>query len=325
MDWAKYWWQSVGGAHDMVLAAASALYFEKSVVIADFVRMPWSDIFCDFVEREYYTAGGSREIQYVIASDVDEPSNFLFSLLSSTTGYRPTQEQSAYIKNSGELRDRIFWVKDIVSEKLGAWCRLCKELAGALQFVFEISDDVRQVSGTEHIFLDRWVREYDYSIFALAAAFSRNDCQGVRTCRYIAELACMHHKRDAVKILDFALGFPPDADPCENGLPAKLVWRAQLRTAFHIIEEERLKFVDRYREAISDCLPQTQYDELIDEPENVELKLLLDLSKRSHPAPRLNLSYDEREWLKFLYYTSRNSLAHGKTLAPSDISRLFAM
>lgn len=301
---------------------ASSLVCGNSIALSEFENTPWTDTLRETANNEYNAQGGNKVFSSIDAQKIDHPDRYLISLMPDSFGYRPTQEVSAFIRSRSAFKDRVFWVTGIPLHTKEIWCSLCKELSGNVQFVLAFDDVGKKVSGADHILYYEWVKDFDVSIFGLTVAYSRKDCVNVNICKYIAELANQRFGKDVVSTLDFVSHFSANDDPLHYGCASQEVWRAQIRTTYHIVEEERCNFIENYRIEIASQLPQQQFGEIITDPEQVEFGLLWSLRKNLFLQRRL--SENDYELLEFLR-SARNSLSHGSPLSPVDIYRLLVL
>lgn len=97
-----------------------------------------------------------------------------------------------------------------------------------------------------------------------------------------------------------------------------LVWLAQVRTVFPVLEEYREDFVQRHASVIARHLPITSsYGETYVNPEDVELGTLKYMADRGE----ITLFHKEAEQLS-LYKEARNKLSHLTPLTLTEIKGL---
>ncbi len=167
---------------------------------------------------------------------------------------------------------------------------------------------------------------YDFQAFA--SLLSADLKMGDRFKSYLTELACLCGKKNAEKIAYFineAIYFlkdPISVCVSEYGMDKKemesLVWKAQIRTVYPIIEDFRQILIRKRRKDLEHLLPVANaFGETIAKPEDLEIGTLSYLVDNY----QLNLPYDMIRVYR-TFRESRNKLSHISILSYDEICTL---
>jgi hypothetical protein len=328
MDWGSYWWHSISGARYGLQTAVDALAGGHSVLLTNCRSAPWADELKSHLIDQYMNSGGSKSVETVDA-DVPEANagRYLLRLLPNQEGFRPNREDIwSYLRRATLFQEKILWVSLAEGAAQTSWSEAARKLAGVLTFVLEVAGNSDPIAGSVPIDWHVVLKEYDFMMLASSVAYERKDFSGIRTSRYVAELAQLAYNRDASAICDFIENFDEMREAAAYDIDETIIWRAQVRSAYHIIEEARRALVERYYEEILACLPERQYQEDVEKPEEAELGLLLYLTcaPKREQGTGLYLPKSDYEQLVFLR-ECRNALAHGNPLTAENLHRLFAL
>jgi len=270
----------------------------------------------------------SVTVRYVDAAQVSGEGIglYLISEYTDHAKYRPnTEHWSEYLNRKGVLRSTLLWIHNIEYDFINGLFKESRRLRGVCLYIIETDNEDLQLTGVKRINAGDYITEYDYLSLASRVAAEREDISGLWQ-RYLADLALELHSGDVEQIVAFVENFEIHSMPMEHrtSITDKAVWKAQLRSAFHLIEEARNAFIKRNEQVITDCLPELQFYQEISNPYDCELGLLCSLTsakRNDEGKKRLILTYDEYDELHFLH-NARNQLAHNKCLTPNEMMRL---
>jgi len=329
MDWEHFWWNNVYGPRSFTGAIAEHAISGKSVLLVHPAGgIPWLEGMREAV-KERVEQSGIMNVKFLTLAEEIQPDegigDFLIRRYTNGDGYRPHSEDWwDYLRRSASINSSLIWIYDISSEHLAGFRDVCRRLKGICSFVIECANDSGAIAGLE--IMSPEFSEYDYLLLASQAVSERENINDAWRC-YLSDLAAEIHAGDAEAIVEFAgqceLSVSPDK--IYENITSTAIWKAQLRNSYHLIEEERLKLINRYMAGIIRCLPEMQYSTEVTDPIDVELGLLLhlaDLKRESMGKERLVLAYDDYEHLRFLRNV-RNKLAHNDILTPQEMDALF--
>ena len=273
---------------------------------------------------------------------------------------------SAYMKREGVFANHVVWIKAIDDEHRERWLDLMKDIKKASLtkhglFVFEFvtsdaierrfSHNIEVLKQKEHIGrIDTFLllmtlssrksqneRNYEATVIsylcdddAELAVTMLEECDVFSACpvKWITQ----EHNGEVEENNSLVLSSDNGVHPCrlfdqsdEAPLWSRL-WKAQVESVYHIIEDERLAFVKKYESAIRSVMPSIdKYDNPINHVYDIELtQLVFMTNERLHDGTRrLYISdHDDYERLHFLK-SIRNKLAHMDSCTASEMRRLF--
>ncbi len=345
MDNSKIWWKMINNPRRLVSNICKALLEEKSVIIGDCNFLPFHDDFKKSIEDKLSKANARRSINYLNANNIDSSINiedFFFENYCSIDtqrkyfpkkGYSKTQfllEQKDFL-----LNDKFVWVSNIDSNAVSKWadfiskyCRLQKTNNLCAVFVIEFNSNFTgKIKNCIVENYKSYVSEYDYYIYSMLMS-ANSDIDNKRITNYAAEISsmlcannaeyCEFLMSDIYRIInDTANVYSEcmDRNIQESELNA-VIWNAQIKHLFPIIESYRRDIVEKYGEFLKVYLPyKTNYGVIINELSELDLCNILDIMKKYS----INITKDELNKLH-LYKDARNDLAH---LKPTNNKNLF--
>lgn len=285
---------------------------------------------------------------------------------SISRGYREKSKVTIqeYISNKKVMRSRILWIKGLAGKDAEKWLKFCNGFIKASTesglFVLEIHGNmnVSESSILKCIDFSNYVSCYDVQLFN---SFILDGQKGYSDIwkNYIATLTALVCDTDAeisetmLRNLDFKnqsildgikeiakmqefskRGKEGDTNHVlwhvRNNNTGELqhrVWCAQVQVLFPVIELERVRIIDKWRQSIQEALNNnsiTQYGELLQDADDVELGSLCYMMKHRGNSG-LYMIYipdeGERKRIEFLH-DCRNRLAHMICCTPRQTAEL---
>ncbi len=348
----RIWWERVPDAIAFVEDVANALLDEKSVLLQEAHRIPWYSGFAFAVQEEVEQKDASKGVERI--SQVENPGKYLFEeycIPEIRALYRPSRTFANFLaENDGvSLHSKYFWVEVETAEALKAWTDFVSEyLVGrgkqkkeAAAFVLEWRGERSKISrkGIRSMSLDEYINEYDRMVFSMLASSTVREEVGMK--HYLAELAANVAGNDVelcAECLDRYQEFlenpwgtlreitenawrsngEPFVGPADEAEAERLIWRAQIKTLYPLVEEFRGAFARKYTKAIAKELPVTApFGETFDDPKDVELGTLVFMVA----SGRLKVKANEYARL-VKCKDARNKLAHLRALGIEEIREL---
>lgn len=347
----RIWWERVPNALNFVSAAVNHLLQEKSVVIQYGGALPWRDFFLCAVQNALQQNDCSKSVRSI--PHTGEPGLFLletFCPAEKRAAYRPSKSYAKFLAESSdvvlhghyifaaaETDDELRHWEDFISEYVRERGR-GRERAGFM-ILYHGPRLLSLKRGVNCLSFDEAVTEYDRIVFATLAAASLGSAPLIRS--YLTELAanllgsdvelcaaCVRRADDFLQdpcrlIQEIAAaqarsdGAPFCFDQPETEVSA-LIWRAQIRSIYPLLEEYRERFIERHYTELKRLLPiEAAPGEIYSEPEDLELGKLVYLAG----AQKLSLKPEEYDRLE-KYKNARNSLSHLSPLSYADIRAL---
>jgi hypothetical protein len=332
MNWANYWWNSIHGPERLIETAVRDVAGGLSVLITNAARMPWPDVCRDRIYERIEQSDLVRAIhrldferEAAPPRSPEEAGEWLIKRWNRGEGYRPHRDKPwEYIKRVKMLNKAVVWIYGVSGGQLAGWNKLCRELKGICSFIIESPGANSRVSGTELIDAASYLTEYDDLVLASMVVSQRDDVPEFWR-RYLSDLAVQAFGGQEERITAFAEEFDIEEPPESfDGIAPQAVWRAQLRSAYPLLEENRVAFVAKYEREIQQCLPELQFQEAIFNPYEAELGLLwylTDPKREEQGKKRLFVPLADYNWL-YALHDARNKLAHGDTLLPGVMGKL---
>lgn len=347
----QIWWEKVPNAVAFVSDMVENLLNEKSIVLSCSGALPWYSYMVRTVKEAVKQQNSSKRFES--ASNIQDPGAYLlkeFCKPEKRAEYRPSKSYAKFFAGSDDivLHDRYFWIKVGSKEQLDTWTNFVSEYIKAREknketavFVLEWtgSRNIQAKKGIKFCSFDDYVNEYDRIVFCTLASSSVGEHSFIKN--YLTELvanvvgndielcaACIHNFREFLKspyatiskvVHDQVRSDGSDYTfTIEEDNVNHLIWLAQIRTVFPVLEEYREDFVQRHASAIAMHLPiKSAYGETYDAPSDVELGTL----KYMADNDLLHLSDKEYETLK-ITKDARNKLSHLTPLTLEEVKRL---
>lgn len=350
-DMEQIWWEKVPNAALFVRKLVDSLLEEKSLILHTSVPLPWRGYFVRSVRDEVQQQCAGKSFENIAATK--DPGKYLlehYCKWEKRADYRPAISPAKFLSISDDivLHQRIFWVQPETREEFEAWTQFIAEYVRyrgkdkeAAAFVLEWRDEqtVPIQKGLTVLDFSKEVGEYDYFAFCVLAASSVHKSRLIQS--YLTELAtgiaeddvelcgvCLDVSQKLMENPYDTIREIADTQYRSDGMDfvfektrtevKRMVWLAQLKAVYPVLEQYRENFVERHREEIARNLPlKTSLGETYDSPEEVELGAL----KMMANTNMLILAPEEYNRLR-LYRDARNRLAHLDPLYYEEIREL---
>lgn len=349
----QIWWKKIPNAVAFVSDIVENLLNEKSIILSCLGELPWYSYMVSTIKEAVRQKNSNKSFES--ASNIQNPGEYLleeFCKKAKRAEYRPSKSYAKFFASSDDivLHARYLWIKVSSKEQLDSWTSFVSEYIKergknkeTAVFILEwIGGKNRQTKkGIKDCSFDEYVSEYDRIAFCTLASSSVKGNSFIKN--YLTELvanvsgndielcaACIRNYQDFLKAPyatirkivhdqvrsdDTGYIFDKDEDAVKY-----LIWRAQIRTVYPVLEEYRENFVQRYSSVIEEQLPITSsYGETYDVPRDVELGTLKYMADNG----RLSLSEKEYESLE-INKDARNKLSHLMILTLEEVKGLYA-
>ena len=347
----QIWWEKVPNAVAFVSDIVENLLNEKSIILSSSGELPWYSYMVRKIKEAVRQQNSSKRFESVM--NIQNPGAYLLKELckpEKRAEYRPSKSYAKFFACSDDivLHGRYLWIKVSSKEQLDIWTGFVSEYIKergknkeTAVFILEwIGDGYLQAKkGIKICSFDEYVSEYDRIVFFFFASSSVRERSFIKN--YLTELAanvagndielcaaCLENYRDFLKnpyaaiykvvhdhvrsnSSDFT--FDKDKDAVNH-----LIWLAQIKTVFPVLEEYREYFVQRHSFEIAKHLPITSsYGEAYEDPSDVELGTLKYMADNG----MFHLSAKEYESLR-INKDARNKLSHLTTLSLEEVKKL---
>ena len=347
----QIWWEKVPNAVAFVSDIVNNLLSEKSIVLSCSGDLPWYSCMVRTVKEAVKQQNSSKRFES--ANDIQNPGAYLlkeFCKPEKRAEYRPTKSYAKFFAESDDivLHGRYLWIKVSSKEQLDEWVNFVSEYIKergknkeTAVFILEWngSGNLQAKKGIKICSFDEYISEYDRIVFCTLASSSVGERSFIKN--YLTELAanvagndielcaaCLGIYQDFLKNPYVAIcnvvcdqvrsdgsdyTFEKDEDTVKH-----LIWLAQIKTIFPVLEEYREEFVQKHSSAIAKHLPITSsYGEIYDDPRDVELGTLKYMADNN----MLYLTAKEYEALR-INKDARDKLSHLTPLSLEDIYKL---
>ncbi len=338
MENSKIWWKMINNPRRIISNICKSLLEEKSVIISNCNYLPFRDDFKKIIEEKLGKANARRNVTYLNAGNVDpsyQIADLFFECYCSGDTQRRYFPKKGYSKThflvdqkDFLLNDKYVWVTNIEDNAVSKWtefiseyCRHQKNSNSYAIFVIEVNSGYKdKIKNCIIENYSDYISKYDYYIYSMLMS-ANSEISNKRITNYAAEISsmlcsnnaenCEFLMRDIYRLInDTANVYSEcmDRNIEESELNA-VIWNAQIKHLFPIIESYRRDIVEKYGESLKKYLPyKTNYGATIHELSKLDLSNILDIVKRNS----VNVTADESKKL-YLYKEARNDLAHLKS------------
>lgn len=347
------WWKQITKANIFAGKIIDALRREQSLVLCLPRFVPWYESLFRIIEDGLTISGAQRNIYIYEATD-EEPGKLLlneFCKREVRSEYRIGKSYAEFLatRQALTLNSSIIWLRGLNKNQLVQWAKfvndynkcLSKYTTGAL-FVLETNESsVSSIKGKiESLSFSSEISAYDKYTFCILASSSTSVSSDVMP--YLAELVssiCSDDIELCAECIRYGKEFAKDPAACmeriaenemhSNGTPFEAdllfpgieyhTWESQIRLLFPKIERFRTDFIKRHYKDIAYNLPITNnFDETIENPEDVEIGLLYALTKNG----AIQMHSNEEFGILRFYKDVRNNLAHIKPVNYESVCRI---
>ncbi len=254
--------------------------------------------------------GTSSRIAVEVAEEVKRKGLGQWSAVRSVeTGQRTPEQSVTQRSQSGNAKGLVLWV-DATGEDTAAkaWSEYVLRFAGVPEFELPriciamhtaCADSCREARGLRRRFWKDFVTSTDSRVLAErhVRRFEHSDAHATLKCTLIAELAGPDLAL-ATELANTSLEriLDPDSHPSES------IWAAQISILFPLIERERRRLLETYRDFWS--LPYSREDGR--EIQRLEKLEIGDMAAQAQQSRALRNEWERLDWLRRV----RNNLAH---------------
>lgn len=347
----QIWWERVPNTMAFINDIVNNLLNEKSIILHCSENFPWYLHMVRVITETVKQQSSTKSFENI--SGVDNPGEYLlqeFCKSSKRAEYRPTKTYAGFFSESEDIiiHSRYFWVKVQKKSQLEAWTKFVSDYVKergkgrtCAVFILEWIGDalIQAKKGLKFISLDDYVNGYDRTVFCTLAASAVTEHSFIKD--YLTELAvnvigndmelcaiCLENYRDFLqntynmvqevvhsRVRSDGSGFVYAKNEEEVN---HLIWLAQIKSVYPLLEEYRENFVQKYAAEIKQNLPiKASYDQMYNEPSEVELGTLKYMADKA----LLALSIKEKEQLT-IHKEARNKLSHLSPLTLDEIKKL---
>jgi hypothetical protein len=336
MEHSELWWKHTFGPAKLLHEAAETLLSGGHPWV-NYPNMPWAAEFRDHVKQmvEEKNAGLSFEFMDLREEENLDPLRTLRSLDGEGMRYyMPSVALEKYIQQKNLFPNTVIWVYGYADGESEAWLKLserCAKSKTAFRIVCEGtlpapgSGRVRSLSGREY------VSRFDSLLFIMSTVSERLDFS-VEQRNYLStllnEMFTLNPEaaNEAVSDLDGFLREPVALGlrylpGCDEAEVSRAVWRAQVKAIFPLVEQQRLRIIERNLKGIRGILPfSDNYGNSYTRPEEIELRHLVHYTSTGQAF----LSEADQKLLGILH-PMRNKLAHLIVLEKEEVEQILTL
>ncbi len=344
------WWNQITNAANLIRDIRNHLLEEKSLVLYVPFDIPWKNRFDEIVMEKVARRESTRSFDVMEAPE-ENPGAFMLERYCDEDGrfeYRSNKTYAQFLaeRTESDLNSHIVWVKNIPQHLMDEWIAFVSDYnthlpPDAIPAVFLLETDapvsVKARKGIEVISFDKAVSPFDAYTFCMLAISTYRFKDRIKP--YFAELvsdiggidvefcaACIQYGAQFLENPAQVIQTVTDCHCRSTGKPFRypsdpaeidrLIWKAQIKTVFPVIEDYRMRFIAVYRSAIQDALPITNsYGETVETPEETDIGVLYHLFKTG----RFPTVSDRDKNRLSQVHKARNDLAHCKTLSFDEV------
>ena len=345
----QIWWNHIIKAHAFLENVVKEAAGGHSLLLTLPDSVPWKSTFLDLIREQLLMENPKNKLE-VIECPEEEPGEFIlqkYCKREARAKYRYGVSYAQFLGKCQEtvLNDRYVWVSDIPDEKVTKWLDFVSEYQKNVQdktpgiFILEVHNDAmnrKSKKGIRSLGFEQNIGAYDKYAFCALASSETNCKEFLRP--YLAEAVASVCGDDVelcavcvAKGMEF-LNAPYETiqkvtedlvrSDGERYCFSKsqeevdtLLWEAQLKYVFPLVENYRRYFVKKYYDFIKAVLPiNNGYGDQVMVPEEAELGNLMYLVERGG----IPVSAEESMELK-RYRKARNELAHMNLLSNEEL------
>lgn len=345
----QIWWNHIIKAHAFLENIVKEAAGGHSLLLTLPDSVPWKSTFLDLIREQLLMENPKNKLE-VIECPEEEPGEFIlqkYCKRETRAKYRYGVSYAQFLGKCQEtvLNDRYIWVSDIPDEKVTKWLDFVSEYQKNVQdktpgiFILEVYNDAmirKSKKGIRSLGFEQNIGAYDKYAFCALASSETNCKEFLRP--YLAEAVASVCGDDVelcavcvAKGMEF-LNVPYETiqkvtedlvrSDGERYCFSKsqeevdtLLWEAQLKYVFPLVENYRRYFVKKYYDFIKAALPiNNGYGDQVMVPEEAELGNLMYLVERGG----IPVSAEESMELK-RYRKARNELAHMNLLSNEEL------
>lgn len=345
----QIWWNHIIKAHAFLENVVKEAAGGHSLLLTLPDSVPWKSTFLDLIREQLLMENPKNKLE-VIECPEEEPGEFIlqkYCKRETRAKYRYGVSYAQFLGKCQEtvLNDRYVWVSDIPDEKVTKWLDFVSEYQKNVQdktpgiFILEVHNDAmnrKSKKGIRSLGFEQNIGAYDKYAFCALASSETNCKEFLRP--YLAEAVASVCGDDVelcavcvAKGMEFLSAPYETIQKVTEDLVRSdgerycfsksqeevdtLLWEAQLKYVFPLVENYRRYFVKKYYDFIKAALPiNNGYGDQVMVPEEAELGNLMYLVERGG----IPVSAEESMELK-RYRKARNELAHMNLLSNEEL------
>lgn len=337
----RTWWCQVTNAVNFVNHAIKLVLEEKHLVLELPANLPWYSMMKQLIEEGLRKS--SDRITERIADSPQKPGEYIlehFCKKEIRDEYRPSIGYATFLANCDNilLNERFVWITDIVEEHCSEWAEFISDYAkksggqnkrGVFILEARNGSKFKNKKGIEVLSFQEEVDTCDSLVFNMLATSQLKESDQIK--KYLAELVssiaggdielcaqcvCKYKYKKFLSAPYETIKEIEQKEYRSNGERflidknrdeiEKLVWKAQIKVLFPVIEEYRERFVSKYYDEIDRHLPiSNTFGQEYTEPMEVELGTLYYMAVNG----KIDVTEEEKKEVN-LYKNARNNLAH---------------
>ena len=350
----KVWWNHITKAHKFIEDIVSSAMEGKSVILSLPENAPWRNTLMELVEEQFKRENFKNAFEDIVCPD-EEVGLFLLNKYCKKEKRASYRYGITYAEFLGQcddivLNDRYIWVHDIPENKCEEWLNFIveynknvKEKTPAI-FILEVHENSfinKARKGIRKLSFNKNINAYDRFAFCALTAGDSNSCKEY-LCQYFAELVASVCKDDielCAECVRKGNQFLQNPEETLKQIISEssrsdgkkftysqtseelktLIWEAQLKNIFPVIEKYRSYFVKKYNDNIRMALPiSNSYGQKVITPEEVEIGILIYVVGIGSIHLNNYCEYQKLERMR----DARNKLAHLKTLDFDSVDQI---
>ena len=290
----SFWWDHMPAASRILREAQEVMQSGRTVVLRSAGAMPWETLLCERLAAPFADQLGVHRLEILdVRADSMAPGARLLETFADDDqrdDYWPGEPEERYLAQHPEisLSRSIVIVRGISGKACESWLRAVTAYLGAAGeehavFALLMQDaqvrDIRKDMG-RCFDMEHYLSEQD-TLMVCQAVLTEKKCRGA-VAQYIAELAASlsgYAPETAAALA--AKGTQLAKDPlgtaaavlgAESAGQREAVWRAQIRTVYPILEEQRQRYLQKYGHRFpKDLSIPNGYGGYITEPKELEI------------------------------------------------------
>ena len=336
MERSDLWWRHTFGPAKLVREVADALLYGKHPWV-NYHNMPWAFEFRETIKQivEEQDAEISFEFIDIREPDHSDPIRFLRTLDSGVMQYyMPSRALEDYIQQKELFPNTVVWAYGFSAGANETWVTLserCAKRKTSFRIVCEGDLPVPGSGRVQRYIANKYISRFD-SLLLIMSVVSEQVDYTVEQRNYLStllnELFELNSEaaNKAVNDLDSFLTAPVTTGlqllpECNEATVNKAVWNAQIKAIYPLIEQQRLRIIERNLKGISGILPiNDNYGNTYSRPEEIELRHLVYYTASGEAF----LSEADQKLLGILH-PMRNKLSHLNLLDKDEVSLILSL
>lgn len=341
------WWSQINCGRNLVKKATNNLAQDKSFIITHCNDMPWKEIFYSVLAENLSGINAVRSFESIVFDPSKKPGKQILDRFCSARVISEYWLEESYGEYLAKATDTLLGQRYIIvsgvnlTDHLTEWTDFIQEYEAAAKehnneenkavFIIETSANIDSGAKKTDVF-DYVQTEIDiYSFCVVNVAQVSNESYYLS--RYLSELITLvsdGHAEIADKLLSYGTQLFDNIQKYVTDAYAdygttfgkdikKLIFLAQLKSIFPLLEMHRCSIIEKYKKEIFSLLPwEDDYRNYKANAFELELRDLQFLSQR------IGLSVSDKQSVDLLK-NARNTLAHNGILTKEQISAICSL